>query len=103
MKKIGFSIYLTVCILFLFACRSSVRPELFLFGPTSGFVGESFTLELTYQPRNLKIENLTWESTNLNVATVDFQGMVVLVGQGDVIILVRMGSLSASWVINVKL
>ena len=47
-----------------------------------GKVGESFSLDATFTPKNASNKNITWKSDNENVATVDRDGNVIFVGYG---------------------
>ena len=52
-------------------------------------------LTVTYKPTNAtEVEDVTWESSDSNVATVDATGLVTAVGEGSATITVRMGQLS---------
>lgn len=52
-------------------------------------VGASFSLDATVNIEEIIDENLIWESSNTRVATVDSNGLVSIVGQGETIITVR--------------
>ncbi len=45
-------------------------------------VGESFALDVKFEPENASNKNLVWTSDNENVATVDNKGNVLFVGYG---------------------
>lgn len=49
-------------------------------------IEESFKLEATYTPANTTFTELTWSSSNTNVATVDVKGNVMGVGFGACVI-----------------
>ena len=52
------------------------------------YTGESKTLIATVQPSDATIQNVTWESSNTEVATVDANGKVTAEGEGEATITV---------------
>jgi len=51
-------------------------------------IGFETTLEYNIEPANASIKSVTWSSADTNIATVDENGIVTGVGEGDVIITV---------------
>lgn len=47
-------------------------------------VDEMFQLEATISPSNTTVKEITWESSNPNIATVDSTGYVVAIDKGEV-------------------
>lgn len=52
------------------------------------YVGDDYQLELTYLPENTNTLGVVWESSDTNVATVDSNGKLKIVGTGSVTITV---------------
>ena len=67
------------------------------------YTGESKTLIATVQPSDATIQNVTWESSNTEVATVDANGKVTAEGEGEATITVTTedGSKTATCVVTV--
>ena len=62
--------------------------------------GETLQLNVTVSPEDAEIDGLKWQSTNDALVKVDQNGLVTGVADGDVIITVSLGSLSASCTIK---
>ena len=67
------------------------------------FTGESVTLTATVKPSDATNQNVTWESSNTEVATVDANGKVTAVGAGEATITVTTedGSKTATCIVTV--
>ena len=67
------------------------------------FTGGSETLTATVEPSNATNKNVTWQSDNANVATVDANGKVTAVGEGNATITVTTedGSKTATCTVTV--
>ena len=67
------------------------------------YTGESKTLIATVQPSDATIQNVTWESSNTEVATVDATGKVTAIGAGTATITVTTadGGKTATCVVTV--
>lgn len=64
-------------------------------------VGEEVSLSLTAQPEDARIENVSWESSDLSVATVDGQGLVKTVGRGIARITASVAGAKVTAIVNV--
>ena len=74
-------------------CQVNVLPvlaESLIISPNSwaGEEGQSFTIEAMVLPENTTDMTLSFESDNDNVATVDSEGLVMIVGEGTCVITV---------------
>ncbi len=65
------------------------------------YTGESATLNATVEPDNATNKNVTWESSNPNVATVD-NGKVTAMSVGDAIITATAGDMKATCKVKVR-
>ena len=67
------------------------------------FTGNTATLTATVQPSDATNQNVTWESSNTEVATVDANGKVTAVGEGNATITVTTvdGSKTATCIVTV--
>ena len=67
-------------------------------------VDEAVTLTATVQPDNATNKNVTWTSSDANVATVDADGLVTAVGEGTATIIVKTedGGKTATCAVTVK-
>lgn len=68
------------------------------------YVDEEEKLTVTFKPENATNQNVTWSSSNEDVAIVDENGNITAVGEGDAIITVTTeeGSYTASCTVTVK-
>ena len=62
---------------------------------------DSETLVATVTPSNATDPTVTWSSGNTNVATVDGNGKITAVGEGDTTIIARAGNCTSSCLVNV--
>ena len=58
-------------------------------------VGDEFTLTYTAVPDTITVESVTWESSDTSVATVDANGKVTAVGEGEAVITLTCDGLTA--------
>ena len=65
-------------------------------------IGESVTLTATVLPENASVQSVTWSSNNPDVATVDGNGKVTVVGAGTAIVTVTTndGNMTASCIVT---
>lgn len=68
------------------------------------FVNERIVLSATILPENAKDKSVTWESSDISVATINSSGEVQGISPGEVTIIVRTnkGNLTASFKLQVK-
>ena len=79
----------TICIILFSACKKERITEVTLNKTELMLeIGETETLIATIHPENATNKNLTWESTNPAVATVNNNGLVTTLKKGDAIITV---------------
>ncbi|MBO7112420.1 MAG: Ig-like domain-containing protein [Bacteroidaceae bacterium] len=64
--------------------------------------GASSALYIEYSPSNASDKSTTWESTNTNVAIVDYNGTVTAVGAGDATIIATCGKLEKTCRVTVE-
>lgn len=74
----------------LAGCKKEVLPEAVVLNwhTLSLYVGDSSTLEATVTPANATNPGLSWSSTQPSVATVDQEGKVTALSEGQAIIMV---------------
>ena len=82
-------------------CSKPSITKITLSGDDSGVVGGTITLTATIEPTDAK-GTLTWESSNTAVATVDNNGVVTLLANGETTITVSCGEVSDSKKITVN-
>lgn len=63
--------------------------------------GDTYKLTASVYPSNAVVEGMTWTSGDSSVCTVDADGRVVAVAEGQTVITVSVGSISASCTVNV--
>ena len=72
-------------------------------GETSVVEGETITLTATKNPSNTTDTNkITWSSSDESIATVDENGVVTGVAEGEVVITAKCGGVSANWSVAVE-
>ena len=72
-------------------------------GETSVVEGETITLTATKNPSNTTDTNkITWSSSDESIATVDADGVVTGVAEGEVVITAKCGGISANWSVMVE-
>ncbi len=57
--------------------------------------GATFALEVNAEPENTTDKNITFTSSNEKVATVDSNGVITAVGEGEAVITVKIGDVTA--------
>lgn len=57
--------------------------------------GATFALEVNVEPENTTDKNITFTSSNEKVATVDSNGVITAVGEGEAVITVKIGDVTA--------
>lgn len=83
---------------------SNVKVESFKLSASSlnVLVGLNKTIAVTYTPEDAADKNVEWSSDNKSVATVDENGVVSAVAEGNAIITARHGEMKETCIINVS-